>query len=548
MIALLALAVKSTLILGGVLLLCRLRFWSAAERHLLLLLAVIGLPMLLLGELMPAKAVTMVAPVSLDAWYVDRMTAEVSGPTGAAAAPIPGSVMAGLLTCLYFAGVVLLLLAWLARMLGTARFVGATRAVPVGGGVDCGAVPVRESAGLRFPLTWGIVRPEIVLPGSWQNWPPEKCRAILAHEYAHVRRRDTLTTAVSGLVCCLFWAQPLVWLAHRRLRLAAEQSCDDEVVAAGMAPAAYAEVLLEVVRGHRHGTALAMASPTGLPARIRSLLDPDLRRTPMNARRFSASATLALAVILPVGSIGAVDRAGSHDPGSSTADPRLVVEAEQGAAADVPAMSDAVYQQLGEAQQHIEAQRFDAAAAVIERLKNRKPSMNGNEIAQTHNMAGYLAFSTDDYWGAVYEYEQLLAEGDAIPEGLRMQTLYSLAQLNWVNEEYRAALERIQQWLDEAENPGPQPQVFMAQAYYQLGDHAAAIERLEAGLDRARARDVEIEADWWALLSHLYAEEGRLPEAVEVMEILNREHPSPTHRTRLDQLRGTSAETSLREI
>jgi beta-lactamase regulating signal transducer with metallopeptidase domain len=41
-------------------------------------------------------------------------------------------------------------------------------------------------------MTAGIFAPKILLPTAWTLWPDEKLRAVLAHELAHVRRRDPL--------------------------------------------------------------------------------------------------------------------------------------------------------------------------------------------------------------------------------------------------------------------------------------------------------------------------------------------------------------------
>ena len=57
--------------------------------------------------------------------------------------------------------------------------------------------------------------------------------AMLAHEVAHVRRRDNLTAALHMLVEAMFWFHPLVWWMERRLVEERERACDEEVVEMG---------------------------------------------------------------------------------------------------------------------------------------------------------------------------------------------------------------------------------------------------------------------------------------------------------------------------
>lgn len=73
-------------------------------------------------------------------------------------------------------------------------------------------------------------------------------RAVLAHELAHVRRRDHLVRWIEWLACSVFWWNPVAWWARRELRAAEEASCDAlGVVATGSTPRAYAKSLLHVL-------------------------------------------------------------------------------------------------------------------------------------------------------------------------------------------------------------------------------------------------------------------------------------------------------------
>jgi TonB family protein len=104
---------------------------------------------------------------------------------------------------------------------------------------------LRASNAVAVPMTVGWREPAILVPGGWQSWDEWKLRAVIAHELAHIRRRDWLVALGASLNRCLFWFHPLAWWLERRLGALAEQASDDAALAStGDAPR-YARVILE---------------------------------------------------------------------------------------------------------------------------------------------------------------------------------------------------------------------------------------------------------------------------------------------------------------
>ena len=101
-----------------------------------------------------------------------------------------------------------------------------------------------ESARCPTPLALGMR--EICVPSRFRELPAEERRAALAHELAHVARRDPLWYLAAGIAEAVFFFQPLHRLARRRLRESAEYLSDDWAVRQTGSPLGLARCLVEV--------------------------------------------------------------------------------------------------------------------------------------------------------------------------------------------------------------------------------------------------------------------------------------------------------------
>lgn len=199
----------------------------------------------------------------------------------------------------------------------------------------------------------------------------------------------------------------------------------------------------------------------------------------------------------------------------------------------VPSMSEATYKKLAEAQELVEAKDFAGAEAILNEMLERRSRLNGNEIGQVYNILGFVHFSNEDYPAAIRAYEQVLAQGEDVPEGLEVQTLYTLAQLSFVNEDYQKALGFMERWIQRADNPGAEPHIFMGQVYYQMNNFPAATQQIERGIEIARERQMPVKEEWWALLNFLYYEQEDWPNVLDSLEVLVRDYPKRDYWVRL---------------
>ncbi len=199
----------------------------------------------------------------------------------------------------------------------------------------------------------------------------------------------------------------------------------------------------------------------------------------------------------------------------------------------VPSLSEPVYKKLGEGQEAIDAKDYTLAQEIIQGALNRSRRYNENEIANLHNMLGYIYYLKDDYDGAIREYKIVVNQGEKIPEGLEVTTLYTLAQLSYVQENYNDALYYMEVWITKATNPSSAPRFFLATVYYQMKDFEKAVEQMELGVQIAQERGTTITEQNWSLLTFLYFEKEDWPNVIRVLKILVEEFPKREHWVRL---------------
>jgi beta-lactamase regulating signal transducer with metallopeptidase domain len=192
------------------------------------------------------------------------------------------------------------------------------RARPLGdGALRRRALDLAEEIGVRrpvrllegdadaMPITFGVLRPALLLPSTAREWTRSRQESVLRHELTHIRRRDSVSQLIAELGCVIYWFHPLMWWAARSLCVEREHACDDAVLAAGSRASDYAAELVAMaaalrVRRNDALAAIAMARRTHLRTRITALLEERMRqeRTPTKLLVPAWLATLVLTVFL----------------------------------------------------------------------------------------------------------------------------------------------------------------------------------------------------------------------------------------------------------
>ena len=136
-----------------------------------------------------------------------------------------------------------------------------------------------ESGDVISPVTVGLWNPVVILPVGWREWSMSTRRAVLAHEFAHLRRHDALASTLAWCVRCLLWFHPLAWWVSRQVSELAELACDAAALERVGDPVGYSQMLLGFAgtvgrAGHRVALpGLAMAAGSAMDRRIDSVFD-----------------------------------------------------------------------------------------------------------------------------------------------------------------------------------------------------------------------------------------------------------------------------------
>lgn len=288
----------------------------ASARHLAYAGAFAALALLpLLAALVPSpiRILLPAAPEQIpDATLGSAASASVLPAPADAGVSLDPATIALLLAAFWLAGVLFLALrfcaaAWcLAQLKRKSRpFALAPEDMPKIA-AKCRECELRLAHDDTGPITWGIRVPVILLPKAATFWPRGRLHAVLLHELAHIRRRDSIVQVLALAVCAFYWPNPLVWMGARALRREAEIAADDSVIIAGVKPSSYAGELVRLAdefRAARPALAtlsLYMAERSSLEARVESVLATTSVRTGATVMDVTKAVCLAFASALAI--------------------------------------------------------------------------------------------------------------------------------------------------------------------------------------------------------------------------------------------------------
>jgi tetratricopeptide (TPR) repeat protein len=149
---------------------------------------------------------------------------------------------------------------------------------------------------------------------------------------------------------------------------------------------------------------------------------------------------------------------------------------------------------------------FAQAKRLLTEMERDKDNFKSYDRSIMYNYWGYLYFNDEDYDKAMRSYELLLNEPE-VTLPLRTASLYTLAQLYLVKENYAKGIELILTWMDEVENVTAQSYSLLAQAYFQTNNFQKSLDSmLEAVRLAEEVEGYKPKENWYVLLAACYSE------------------------------------------
>ena len=198
---------------------------------------------------------------------------------------------------------------------------------------------------------------------------------------------------------------------------------------------------------------------------------------------------------------------------------------------------------------------FDTVKEILNELLEKKENLRSYDRSVMWNYYGYLYFSEERYTDAMQAYRNLLAEPEStIP--LRVASLFTLAQLNFVNEDYEGGINVLLQWMDEVEVVTAQGWSLLGQAYFQVGIdkkseseklnyYEKALDSMVSAVQTAEIEEYKPKENWYVLMAACYSElssrigkEESLYKQLDIYEILVNLYPKKMYFIQLGGIYG----------
>jgi TonB family protein len=257
-----------------------------------------------------------------------------------------------------------------------------------------------------MPMTFGVLRPTVLLPEEARSWSGERRRVVLLHELAHVLRGDAATHLLARTALALHWWNPLAWTMWREFLKERERATDDLVLGAGAKASEYAGHLLEIARTMQERPAsaagVAMARRSQLEGRLLAILDGRTARRQQGRAATVAAVVVAIAVMAPVASVRAQSQAEQNAPEVES----TIAAANAQKNHEILDQAAVSYEQL---RKYAEAQKLrQASLEMAERLSGHQ----SKDYAVALVKLGNLARRRGAYQEATDYYTKALALGD----------------------------------------------------------------------------------------------------------------------------------------
>ena len=206
-----------------------------------------------------------------------------------------------------------------------------------------------------------------------------------------------------------------------------------------------------------------------------------------------------------------------------------------------PALRNNIYEKLAEAQVFAEAKQYVEAEAVLDDMldaTSKKSKLNRYELANVYNTYAYLRYAVEDYDDALDYYQKVIDQRPEIPLALEINTLYTVAQLYFLQENWQKGIDTLKTWMSVTDTPSTNAYVLLANGYFQLKDYDKSLSNIQIAIDREKAAGKVPKEQWYNLARFIHFDRDNFREALDILEILVMYYPKKQYWVQASHLYG----------
>ena len=206
-----------------------------------------------------------------------------------------------------------------------------------------------------------------------------------------------------------------------------------------------------------------------------------------------------------------------------------------------PALRNNIYEKLAEAQAFAEAKQYVEAEEVLNDMldaTSKKSKLNRYELANVYNTYAYLRYVVEDYAGALDYYQKVIDQRPEIPLALEINTLYTVAQLYFLQENWQKGIEALNTWMSVTDTPSTSAYVLLANGYFQLKDYDKSLTNIQIAIDREEAAGKLPKEQWYNLARFIHFDRDNYRAALDILEILIMYYPKKQYWVQASHLYG----------
>lgn len=168
----------------------------------------------------------------------------------------------------------------------------------------------------------------------------------------------------------------------------------------------------------------------------------------------------------------------------------------------LPRLRNQTFYKIEEAQNFAEAGQFREAENTLNQLltPKKKSKLNRYELANVYNTYAYLRYAVEDYDGALNYYQKVIDQRPEIPLALEISTLYTVAQLYILQENWQKGIDTLNQWVSVTDTPSTNAYVLLANGYFQLKEYDKSLANIQIAIDREEAAGKLPKDQWYNLM------------------------------------------------